>query len=653
MNEDVQTGSEPLTVPIVPPPAGSPIPPLSPVEHATTLPDAQPLEMALPGTLPFDPPPENVFEERSPVDKDAASAGLGEFAGDSGGKVIAETTEWEREEDADPADDDAGLGEEPANQVTRIRRPKRQAKADAAELRLQGRRALCKGIVDIAPHMLKMVKLRILGGYLQSCRGMEDDDLTQMIKKDAAKLADRSRVLNALKTPDPDFNRGQLKAIIFSILLQEETHSVEENRLDEKVIEAEKELVKRSKSLDFFDPKKHDPERWHHYDTYRIVLEAAWQNDDTISPDEARLLTVLRNHLNISLEEHWLISALLKRFPKDKCALHTPDEINETRKELQRQGVLWSYRDENNRNIDVIPFEIVTVIRRDVAGQELQRTNYRRLMHHDSILLTDLKNILQARNMDRYGNKTELIERIVASNIRPSEVLGDLDKQKLSDMCGYVGLRIAGNKPDLIERLIDFYDDLTFEERVTRDEREVWYNNYELLASRAYNELRAKKLITKDLEIEHQFESATEFLFEAKLHVACDRSRKDNRADGRLPLENDQSILWDCKSVETSVNLQDHLEGQFDAYLRKERENGKQPLAFLVIGPSFTPQSIKLAHQYKARTNWDIALVTAEGLKHLADRWAAAESNKPFPVRLLNQTDVIDKERAEFLLSLA
>jgi hypothetical protein len=58
--------------------------------------------------------------------------------------------------------------------------------------------------------------------------------------------------------------------------------------------------------------------------------------------------------------------------------------------------------------------------------------------------------------------------------------------------------------------------------------------------------------ITKDLEIEHLFEDATDFLFEAKLHVACDRSQKDNRADGRLPLENEQSVLWDCKSVDKS-----------------------------------------------------------------------------------------------------
>ncbi len=510
------------------------------------------------------------------------------------------------------------------------------------------------GIPDIAPYMLKIVKLRVLGRYLQTKHhGLEDDDLTNLIKKDAAKLAERNRVQEAFNTPDPDFDRGQLKAIIFNILLQEETHSLDENRLSEKVMEFEKDLVKQSKSLDFLDQKKHDADRWQSYETYRVVLEAAWKNDNTISPDEAHLLEVLRKHLNISLEEHWLISALLKRFPKEKCALHTPDEVNEARKELQREGVLWNYHDETGRKIDVIPLEIATIIRREIANQELQRTNFRRLLHHDSILLPNLRTILQTRGMDRYGNKEELIERIVRSDINPSEVLGDLDRAKLVEMCGYVGLRISGTKPELIERLIDFYDDLTFEERVTRDGREDWYNNYELLALRSYAELRAKKLIVKDLEIEHQFEDATQFLFQKKLKVECDCSRKDSRADGRIPLENNLCILWDCKSVEGAVNLQDHLEGQFDGYLRKERESGMEPLSFLVIAPSFTLQSIKLAHQYKARTNWDIALVTAEGLKHLADRWVATQPNKTFPIRLLNRTEVLDKERAEFLLSLA
>ena len=130
------------------------------------------------------------------------------------------------------------------------------------------------------------------------------------------------------------------------------------------------------------------------------------------------------------------------------------------------------------------------------------------------------------------------------------------------------------------------------------------------------------------------------------------RAGPARRLDG-VHLDDAQRLLWDCQSAEGPVHLQDYLADQFDGYLRKGRETGKQPLALPVIGPPFTPQSLVLAYQYKARTNWEVALVTAEALKHLAERSTATEPDKPFPVRLFNRTEVIDKARAEFLLSLA
>lgn len=561
--------------------------------------------------------------------------------------AVAEA-EWEEVEVVEsPAGESVG---QPEARVVRRRR-KKVARLDSPELRLRGRRALCLPIEDIAPRMQRMVKLRTLNAYLPSTRGLEDDDLTRVLKDDAGKIADPSRILAALAATDSDFGRGQIKAMILAVLLQEEAHSLPEHRLDEKVLDFERSVAERAKSLDLTEMKKGDPDRWHHYDTYRIVLEAAWE-DNQITPDEARLLGVLRGHLNISLEDHWLISALLRRFPKDGGGLHTADAVNEARKDLQRQGVLWNYRDENNVSVDLLPAEVAGTVRRH-TGLELQTVNFRRLMSHDGITVADLRAVLSERGLNKAGNKAELIERVVTGTIRPSEVLDDLDREKLSGMCGSFGLKSSGPKADLILRLIEFYDDLTFEERVTKDERELWYSDYELLATRSYAELRAKKVITRDLDIQHLFEDATAFLFEQRMRVPCDPSRKENRADGRLRLDGEQCLLLDCKSAEVAVNLQDHLEAQFDGYLRRERETGKQPLGFLVIGPAFTPQSLKLANQYKARTNWDVALVTAAGLKHLAERWAALEPEKAFPVRLLNRTDVIDKDRAEWLLSLA
>ena len=87
----------------------------------------------------------------------------------------------------------------------------------------------------------------------------------------------------------------------------------------------------------------------------------------------------------------------LKRFPKTKCVLHTPEEINEVRKDLHRLGVVWSYSDDTTPRIDIIPAEIAAVLRAEYAACELQTVNYRRLMSHDSILASEVGNTRTAR----------------------------------------------------------------------------------------------------------------------------------------------------------------------------------------------------------------------------------------------------------------
>lgn len=561
-------------------------------------------------------------------------------------------------EQAQPIDTSRASNAPADSQKPRQTRRKTQRKAPhgGAELRLKGRRSHCARIDAIAPQMMKLVKLRVLTNHAGSTRGLSHAQLTQRIVASAKALSSTQQVVDAVDSVEPDVDKRNLKwLILFNILLQEETYSLEDNELDEKVIAYEKSIVQRARKLDLFDTKAHDNARVQAYTTYKVVLEAAWRNDDDISTDEAELLTVLRDRLNVSIEEHWLISCHIGRFPKKGRRIHSRDEINDARFSLQRHALLWSYRDEGNKNIDVVPFEIAEVLRKHVAKPpiELQRVNYTRIVQHESITRNDLQTILVENGMDRYGKKDELIDRIAQSDLRPSEVLDALDKPKLSQMCGAVGLPISGNKPDLIARLIDFYDDLSFAERISRDDREVWYANYELLAAREYASLKAKKIISRDLDIEHMFEAATCYLFEKKLRLPIEMPKGRRRADGRILLDRKQSILWDCKSVEKLFNLQDCLESQFDSYIRREREHGFEPIVFMVIAPGFTPHSRKLAMQYKARTNWDVVLVTAEALKYVADSWSTSETSKPFPAGLFNRTDVIDRDKAELLLSLA
>lgn len=72
---------------------------------------------------------------------------------------------------------------------------------------------------------------------------------------------------------------------------------------------------------------------------------------------------------------------------------------------------------------------------------------------------------------------------------------------------------------------------------------------------------------------------------------SCSRPRTWSRTTGPGPdrsaltrqqaLDGNQVTLLDCKSAEQAVNLQDYLDTQFDGYLRKVRDGGKQPVGFL------------------------------------------------------------------------
>jgi len=70
------------------------------------------------------------------------------------------------EEEEESEEDESEVVSDATGQPRQIRRRKRVVRTDAEELRLLGRRALCPTIPEIAPNMLKLVKLRILGNYL-------------------------------------------------------------------------------------------------------------------------------------------------------------------------------------------------------------------------------------------------------------------------------------------------------------------------------------------------------------------------------------------------------------------------------------------------------------------------------------------------------
>jgi len=551
--------------------------------------------------------------------------------------------------EGEPSDETAKKAAAPKR---RSRRRKKRKK-DAPEAQLLGRRDHCYRIKDIAPRMLKMVMTRVASSHLKSTKGLSEEQLREELVRAAPQIAEEARVRRVLSAVDPQRHRRLLKGIIvFDVLLQEERYALPANGLRAKVLDYEKQIAAEAGSCPLLDPKAMEASRLFAYETYNMVLGAAWRHEDSISVDEANLLSELRRRLAITLRDHRLLEAKMGRFPKRKCALHSVEEIEDAKRQLQKEGILWTFRDEDGRDIDAIPAEIMTVIRGKIAHVELQRTNFARLLNNKAWTNADFQAVLRSNGLDPRGSRAEMVARILESRLMPSQVLQAAGIGKLKALCREVGLVAYGNKADIIKRLLDFYDNLTFEPIVERDERAQWYAAYELLAARKYSELKAQGLIEKQEHVDRAFEKATDFLFEKRLGATIENGLPVKSPDGKIYLPGRQVVLWDCKSDEREVNLQDHLEPQFDGYMRAEAREGRQVLYFLVVGPRFTAKSLTAARKYKMATNWDVPLITASALKRIAEKWHGAKPGQPFPLGLLNLTEIIDDGRADELLSL-
>ena len=472
------------------------------------------------------------------------------------------------------------------------------------------------------------------------------EELRESIIKTTKQYTHPEAVQSALEfcfwtNPNLD-HRVLAEIMIADILINESGCLLSLEELDEKISQVEQALLNESNEKKLKDlaggregTPKHDS-----LSLYNFVLETAWQHCDTKSVDETNLLRKLRGRLGVTNREHRLLEAMLGKYPKPHNDLHSRTETLEAIRTLQSQGLVMLIRDDSGENFAAIPEEIALEIR-SFLGVEIRRYGYQQMLLAKYV---KKKSYLQA-TLKKCGipianeSVPELQEKILES-VKPSVLIGGLSprdglsNEDLYAWCSELHLPVAGTKQERIDRIIEFYDNLEEVGKAEEgDPRIVWYQYFTELASRDIQGLRAQQIVDKDLEIEHDFEAATAYLFEEKLNHPPLKQAGTEHCDGLLSFR-DTYIMWDNKSKEKPVNLADHI-AQFDRYMSKSE---KPVPVFLVIGPDFTPDSEAVAMAYMAENiGRNVALITASDLKELAELWSS-ESNKrnaePFPLGL-------------------
>lgn len=487
---------------------------------------------------------------------------------------------------------------------------------------------------------------RIASAYVIDYRGLDDSAIRAAISKTAPQYYYLSNVKEAIHTLFFSASRDHRtlsRIFLKEVLLNQDNYISSKKHTEDEIIAYEQSIIDRSNE----DLIQKSSQRTHSIELFQFLVETAWEHNSSISLDEKNLIEKVRNRLKITETEYRIIEAKIGKFPKAGNDVHTRSEIEETRRLLQSKGIIFSIRNDDGTDFDIIPEEIAKTLR-SLFGIELKRHGYQEMISYKYVRSKAYYfDILKKCEIEVDKNSTtEELQRIVLDQVKPSVLLGGISPRDGLEMsvfrkwCSDLKLPVSGTKVEYISRLIEFYDNLLERSEDIKDHRELWYEHFDKFASRDLNFLRGQQLIEKDIECEAKFEAATNYLFEKRLHHNPLKLIGSAHADGVISYQ-DKVILWDNKSKEKPVHLKDHVK-QFQSYIN----SSERPVAaFWVIGPDFTPESIAQAMQLTVQCGTTVTLIKATDLKDISERWekkCAGRTDDPFPLGYLVQPGILN-----------
>ncbi len=473
---------------------------------------------------------------------------------------------------------------------------------------------------DILPKMTKLYLGRIVDSFLKDVQMETEDEMRSVVLKNIDEFQNKDRVKRNLDFSDEPRDVTLLNEMILMSLMEKEGYILSESDILKEVLEMEKEILEQSNDQEYiekFIPK--DAKQ-----IYRSVLYEAWKKDDSLNAHEINILNVLRNELELSKRDHYLMECQIGRFPQKGNKFHTHQQINRSLINLQTRGLILRFREDTSYYI--IPEDIARVIRYEMGG-ELRNEVYKTLLN--DLNVNQLRDVLSSLNFNVSGRKENLVERIINHNILPSTALKTFSSTELTEILRTLeGTKISGSKKEKVQNIIDYYEMLSSPELSDpTDDRARLYDFFEEFAARDYKTLRVNKIIEKDKQVDNYFEEATRYLFERKFGLNLMEMKGTKHADGKIQFNNTNVVLWDNKSTEEPYNFPEDHFNQFLRYIRSEE---MRVTLFLVIVQDYTTEAVAQAQKLKAfsEEDTDVALIKASDLKYVAEQWRSYSDQK-------------------------
>lgn len=477
---------------------------------------------------------------------------------------------------------------------------------------------------------------RIIDSFTRDFPKQGVEEARDTIIKNVNELANTRRIRNLLRTFDELYDQQILQNYILESLLNSNNHLSTEDEIRKNVESIEKRMLDEATDENCFQYTDQ-----HSLEVLKTVLKVALE-DEKLSSDELKLIKHLREKLDLNIKEQHLILAQLGHYPKEGNELHTSSEINNALAALQKRGVVFFCNKFDKGACYVIPDEIVEGVK-SAIGFELNQEAYKLLL--GNLQVTQMRDILENKNIKKSGKKEDLINRILHTEISPSETLGLLSNDELYDLCKSLpGANVSGTKEDKIKRIINYFTELKVKDIAENsDPREVYYDYLIELANRDRKNLLSNKVIKKDRDMEKAFEEGTRFLFEQKFNLQLLGQIGSENPDGALKFGDNELLMWDNKGKEDIYRFPNSHLRQFKRYIR---DSTIRVSCFLIIVPDISEDAEKNAYKLKvdSKSDTDIALITAEELKWTSESWQDYSNAEKFDVEVFNITGILDRQ---------
>ena len=312
---------------------------------------------------------------------------------------------------------------------------------------------------------------RIAAAYVADYRRLEFDEIKEFLLKTAKQYTTYENIEARLEELKLDSNRAvRIIAPIFlrDYLLNQDDFISTFKDSETAILSYEKNIIDEANNFDINKLSKD-------LVLFKHMLDTAWAYNNDISVDEKNLLESLRKYLSISIREQHILEAKSGRFPNPENALHTLSDIEFVRKSLQSCGLILTLKNSDGVLCDVIPDDIASELRK-YYNLEIRSFGYEKLVDYVAKktkkqylidIVTKASKHYDTANIDISNNPTvNELKSVILKSIKPSHLLGGftvydgLNVEDLYNWCADLGLSVSGNKRALIERILEYYDNI-------------------------------------------------------------------------------------------------------------------------------------------------------------------------------------------------